>query len=262
MARRSIGRSAPERAYDETVRRLLSLLLAGCATAAPPAPIQAPLEIPPLAARPPEPDGLHFAEGAAPPAGCFARSRRTGAVACVTGHFHPHGDGERRLSILENEDAPTAPLDLALAGGAALAEPSRKALNERLGEGEYVALTGRPVRMTVGPPHVFGSFRVALERRTSHEHTGVPTSDLVLDVTRNALPREERPPDPWGDPDEMTKGPSILFNNILSDVVCDVAAVDVRELDTRTILVERECRVGDEIYLAATLCNDALGRCD
>ena len=213
---------------------------------APAAEIHAPLAIPPLGPPPAEPEGLRFAAGAAPPAGCFARSLRTGALACVTGHFHPHGDGERRLDILSNDDEPTAPIDLE--GGPVLAEASRAKLNTLLRAGEFVPLTSHRSRQNVGPSQRFGPFHVQLQRSSYSDDADTGTvvrTDLVLDVTADADPE-----------------PEVLFHNTLRDVACDVATVDLRELDPRTILLERECQIGDEIYLTAALCNGALGRCD
>lgn len=219
-----------------------------------------------MASAPPaDPNAVRFADGAAPPSGCFGISRRTGTVACLVGQYALEGAaGERRVTLLSSSDAalPDLPVQVQVSTGVVRLEPqSRRVLDALMREGDFVAL-GAPVVVPVDSPQAFGGLVVELTAGTLDAQGGSWTSrpgagDLKVIVRSEAreAERSERAPDE-----------SILLENTLSSVTCLAPSLAVRVLEPGVVLLERECRLdeggGPEVVAGAWLCSSEQARCD
>lgn len=232
-------------------------MLVACASVArPPALTSAPLFIPPLKKGVVRDDAVavRFAEGAPPPSGCFAVSRRTGAIACLVGHHRVGSQlGERYLTVLSSRDdsPPNAMVHVRLSDGGPQLEPdSRRMLDALMLEGDYVALTPA-VTLPPDAPRTFGKLTVELRREE------IRTVPQIWDVA--VVVRAET--------DDADAGsPEPLLVNTLTAVTCAEPTVSVRELSPALLLVERECRADEdgetEVMLGAWLCDSARARCE
>lgn len=218
----------------------------------------APLFVPKLEA------GVHtdprvrsFREDAAPPSGCFARSRRSGAVACMLGQYRLGADtGERYLALLAPGDVAATATNVGVVrtvDGLRLDDRSRRRLDALMAEGEFVTLAP-PVVLPPDTPRVFGALTIELHRE---ELSAAPVSLSDLSV----VVRPESA-------DAGDAGPSAgaLLVNTLTAVACIDPSLSVRMLEPSLVLVERECRIDEgtdtEITLGAWLCDSERARCD
>ncbi len=245
---------------------LISLGLAACSRAGRPvASAPPPLFVPPLA-RPTvtaDPLEVRFAEGAAPPAGCFAISRRTGAVACVLGQFGvATGSGERRLVLLQSSDevVPDIPVRVQVTDGAVkLERQTRQTLDTLMRDGDFVAL-GAPVPVPLDAPRSFGGITVELRTASTALSEELPPNAAVFDL-EVIVQVDGRPPEH----EEESKG-ELLLENTLTSVACLSPNLTVRVLEPKVVLIERECRLEDgrepELLLGAWLCDSERARCD
>ena len=148
-------------------RTVLALALAACAPAAHPRAASAPptLYVPPLTTPASRPDSLEvrFGDDAAPPLGCFAVSRRTGAVACLVGQYGLQSEsGERRLTVLLNTDdgVPDVLMHVrATTRGLELEPQSRHTLDAIMREGDFVKLSA-PTFVPLDSPRSFGGLTI------------------------------------------------------------------------------------------------------
>ena len=243
------------------VSLVLAFLLAACSRRARPiaAPPQ-PLYVPPLVAPRPSKDPLavRFAEGSAAPSGCFALSRRTGAVACVLGQYGATtGSGERHLALLQSsEDAmPDIPIRVqATDSGVKLERQSQQTLDAIMREGDFIALDA-PVFVPLDSPRSFAGLRVELRRASTSLAEELPPGALVYDLKVIVRPdglTEEKPED-------------VLLENTLTSVACHAPSLAVRVLEPTVVLLERECLLDagePEVLVAAWLCDSERVRCD
>jgi hypothetical protein len=247
-------------------RTVLALALGACAPRAghPRAPKPAPLEVPPLT-RPDaqeDPLAVRFPEGSAPPSGCFARSRRTGAIACLVGHFGAGAEGDRRLTILSTSDdaTPDVPVRVRVAGGKTeLDLASQRTLDSLMHDGEYMAL-GAPLLVPPESPRSFGNLIVELRRVES------PSDEAIAAMLRSpadlkVIVRASTPPSDASPPTDRT---DVLLENTLASVACSSPNLAVRVLEPNLVLVERECRLEEEaeVVVGAWLCDSERARCD
>ncbi len=241
---------------------LLAILLAACSrTARPVATAPEPLFIPPLARRtgPADPLSVRFGEGAAAPSGCFAVSRRTGAVACVLGQYAVASDaGGRHLSLLQSSDegVPDVPVRVQKAqGGVKLESDSQRTLDALMREGDFVAL-GAPVMLSLDAPRSFGGLTVELRRGPTLLVEGLSPSAQLFDV--EVIVRLEGRGE--------ANAEDVLLANTLTSVACRAPSLAVRVLEPTIVLLERECRLDDvgepEVLVAAWLCDSERARCD
>ncbi|MBX3207491.1 MAG: hypothetical protein KF764_20755 [Labilithrix sp.] len=244
------------------------LALAGCAPAARPAEGPPALYVPPLRtpASQTGPLPVRFAEGAAPPSGCFGVSRRTGAIACLVGQYAlASAAGERRVTVLANSDqaVPDLPVRVRTSPHGVELEPaSRRALDALMLEGDFVAL-GTPDVVPVESTRALGGLVVELRRVGLTPEDGLPprparASDLRVVVRVDA-------PDADGSGREADTTTAI-FENTLSSVTCTAPSLTVRVLEPTVVLLERECRLDEggepEVVAGAWLCNSEHARCD
>jgi hypothetical protein len=245
---------------------VLGVVLAACV---PPAvvrtPAAAPLDVPPLK-QPAHQDvsnTVRFPEGAPPPFGCFAMSRRTGAVACVVGHYGATSDGgERRLTVLSSsEDAtPDVPVRVhAVAGKLQLEQDSQRTLDTLMRNGDFIALGSASI-VPPETPRSVGGLTIELRRiETTYGAVGSTPStllDLKVTVRIELLPSLSPP--------GSAETTDVLFENTLSSVTCVAPSLSVRVLETNAVLIERECRLEEEaeVVVGAWLCDSARARCD
>ena len=244
---------------------LSAIVIAGCMPARPQAPSlsSASLYIPKLKKRPTSQDPLavRFSEGVGPPTGCFALSRRTGAIACVLGHFRVGSDwGERHLSILSNGDEATPDVPLLVQrtdDGLKLEPQSRQLLNGVMRDGDFIIMPA-PVSLPTDTPRTFGKLTIELHREEIAMST-VTAWDLKVVVRA----------EPQGDDGEPghEAAADVLFTNTLTALAaCVDPSLSIRMLEPTIVLVERECRVEDgadaEVTLSAWLCDSDRSRCD
>jgi len=238
------------------------LALAACSPAARPvSSASPPLFVPPLAgpAVATDPRAVRFAEDATPPEGCFAISRRTGAVACLLGQFGVRTEtGERHLSLLQSSDdvAPDIPIRVhASSGGLRLDDHSRKTLDAIMRDGDFITL-GTPVAVPLDSPRSFGGITVELRRASTALSEELPPDAAIFDlqVVVHADARAEEAKD------------EVLLQNTLTSVACLSPSLSVRVLEPGVVLIERECRLDDgrapELLLGAWLCDSERARCD
>lgn len=244
------------------VRKFLSVLVvAACSPSLRPVRhTSAPIFVPPLA-RPTAPNdalAVRFAEGAAAPSGCFAISRRTGAVACVLGHYGlTTASGERHLTLLQSSDEsmPDIPVRVeATDTGMKLERQSRSTLDAIMREGDFIAL-GPPINVPLESSRAFGHFNIELRRASTSLSEELPPGAGIFDL-KVVVRVDERT-------EEST---DVLFENTLTSVACLAPNLAVRLLEPSVMVIERECRLDDavqpEIVLAAWLCNSDRARCD
>ena len=212
----------------------------------------ATLTIPPIVATPREP--LVLAEGAPVPHGCFARSAQGDAVACVVGQWDT-GAAPVKLVVFRSDASSLAPIELT----GPLTGSMRDAVNEVLRSGDFGPFEDPPVRLGVGAERWFHRLQVRLEERARREDPLDLRTTVRIDAPAPSTPP---PPVPSGDPEPIETPSPVLWANSLADVDCESASVSVRELSVRALLVERECRSGSSLYLAATVCNADLAQCD
>ncbi|MDF2696672.1 MAG: hypothetical protein K0S65_5055 [Labilithrix sp.] len=230
------------------------------------APAAPPLDVPPLKqpAAQDTSNAVRFPDGAAPPFGCFATSRRTGAVACVVGHYGATSDsGERRLTVLSSsEDAtPDIPVRVhAVAGRLQLEQDSQRTLDTIMRNGDFIALGSASI-VPPESPRSFGGLTVELRRleSTSYGSSGtIPSTyvDLKVIVRTELLPSIS--------PSDSAEKTDVLFENTLSSVTCVAPSLSVRVLEANSVLIERECRLEQEaeVVVGAWLCDSARARCD
>jgi hypothetical protein len=197
---------------------------------------------------------VRFREGAAPPSGCFALSRRSGAVACLVGHHRVGSQfGERYLTVLSSRDdaPPNVPVHIRPSdAGPLLESESQRMLDELMVQGDYVALTP-PLTLPPDGPRTFGKLTVELRRE---EIRSVPP---IWDVAVAVRPETD-------DIDAGSADP--LLVNTLTAVTCAEPTISLRELSPSLLLVERECRADEdgetEVMLAAWLCDSERSRCE
>ena len=238
------------------------LALGACSPAGRPvASAPSPLFVPPLTRPtvPTDPLAVRFAEGAAPPSGCFAVSRRTGAVACALGQFGERSDsGQRHLSLLQSseEAVPDLPLRVQATGSGLRLEPqSRLTLDSIMREGDFVAL-GAPLAVPLESPRSFGGMTVELRRASTALSEELPPNIGVFDleVIVQVDARAEEPKS------------EVLLQNTLTSVACLSPSLTVRVLEPRVVLIERECRLEDggvpELLVGAWLCDSERARCE
>lgn len=212
------------------------------------------LTIPPIAATPRE--ALVLPEGAPIPHGCFARSAQGDSIACVVGQYRADSEDPVKLVVFRSDATSLAPIELA---GPTLDETARAAVNTVLRGGDFGPLDDAPVRLRAGEEKWFHRLQVKLEERARRDDPLALRTTVKIDAPPPPTPP---PPDPHGDPVDVETPSAVLWMNSLADVECELASVAVRELSVRTLLVERECRSGSLVYLAATLCNADLAQCD
>ena len=242
------------------------LALAACSRGARPlASAPPPLFVPPLAGPTIATDPLEvrFADGAAAPAGCFAISRRTGAVACVLGQFGAMtGSGERHLVLLQSSDevTPDIPVRVQMTDGVLkLERQTRQTLDTIMRDGDFVAL-GAPVSVPLDAPRSFGGITVELRTASTSLSEELPPNAGVFDL--NVIVHADgRAPEH----EEQNKD-EVLLENTLTSVACLSPSLTVRVLEPKVVLIERECRLDDgrepELLLAAWLCDSERARCD
>ena len=225
-----------------------------------------PLHVPPLRtpASPWDPRVVRFAEGSAPPYGCFAQSRRTGAVACVVGkHGIASEAGERRLSLLMNSDDGVADVLLRVQPsgvGLKLEATAQRALDALMRDGDFVAL-GPATTIEPNAARAFGKLTVELTRVESALYEAVSSEDLdgigIKLVVRSHEPVDDAAPAGRTD---------VLLENTLTAIACKGPKLAVRVLEPSVVLLERECRIDDgaepEVILGAWLCDSERMRCD
>lgn len=251
------------------VRRMTMLhvlVLAGCSPGARSASAPAPLFVPPLSGPTvaADPVAVRFAEGAAPPSGCFAVSRRTGAVACALGQFGVGTTrGERYLSLLQSSDEalPFVPIRVQAAeGGLKLERQSQRTLDAIMREGDYIAL-GAPVAVPLESPRTFGELTVELRRASNSLSEELPPGAGIFDL-KVIVQVDGRPEQNEG---VVEKG-DVLLENTLTSVACLSPSLTVRVLEPKVVLIERECRLDDlaepEVVVGAWLCDSERARCD
>lgn len=244
---------------------LMVVLLPACVPAAtnrPPSLTSASLYIPrlPKQTPPTDPFVVRFDEGAAPPTGCFALSRRTGAVACVLGHYRIRTDwGERHLSVLSNGDESLPDVAVLVQhtdAGLKLEPQSQRMLDTVMRAGDYITIPA-PVTLPHDTPRTFGRLTIELRRE---EINMTPISAWELKV----LVRRE----PLGADAESDEGATdvLLANTMTATVACVDPSLSIRMLEPTIVLIERECRFDDdgdtEVTLSAWLCDSDRSRCD
>jgi len=249
-----------------TTLGLAMLSLPGCSPAARrPSDAAAPFVIPPLRRTAPAIDSraVRFLDGALAPSGCFARSRRTGAVACLVGQYSLGSEeGERRLSLLSPSDEGVPDVLVRVqtgSEGVRLAPYSQRALDALMREDDFVAL-GPAEIVPPDSPRVFGGLTVEL-RFTGGDPPGEASAtagqsgDLKV-VVRDARDAEAPPAD----------GTDVLLENTLASVTCVDPRLAVRLLEPAVVLIERECLLQEgrspEIVSGAWLCDGGRARCD
>ncbi|MBX3217620.1 MAG: hypothetical protein KF850_36650 [Labilithrix sp.] len=252
-------------------RRLAAVLvaasLAGCGAPAARSPADGSLYVPPLTAPAPpaDPGVVRFADGAAPPSGCFAISRRTGAVACLVGQYALEAaSGERRVTFLSSADAmaPDIPVQVHVSTGSVkLAPQSQRALDTLMREGDFIAL-GAPVVVPVDSPQTFAGLVVELNAVA----LGAPDGSWINRAGAGDLKVVVR--SETSDAERAARAPdqSPLLENTLSSVTCLAPSLAVRVLEHGVVLLERECRLdeggGPEIVAGAWLCSSERARCE
>ena len=252
-------------------RTVLALALAACAPAARPPAASAPptLYVPPLktTASPPDSLEVRFGDDAAAPVGCFAVSRRTGAVACIVGQYGLASEsGERRLTVLVNTDdgVPDVLMRVrATARGVELEPQSRQTLDTIMRDGDFVRLAA-PTFVPTDAPRSFGGLTVELRREALPLPDGTPvspdaSSDLKVIVRSDALTTKDAA-------EQRLDMTDVLFENTLTSVACAAPSLSVRLLGPTVVLLERECRLegmGEpEVVSGAWLCDSERARCD
>ena len=238
-----------------------ALAVAACSPSARPTSSTPPLLVPRLVQSTVQagPPAVRFPEGAAPPSGCFAISRRTGAVACLLGQYGLHTEaGERRLSLLQNSDegVPDVPVRVkATVGGLELESHSRQMLDAIMREGDFVAL-GAPVSVPLDSPRSFGGMTIELRRASTSLSEELPPDARIYDLEVVV----------HADTNELDATDEVLLENTLTSVACLSPSLFVRVLEPRQVLIERECRLDEsgepELLVGAWLCDSDRARCD
>jgi hypothetical protein len=240
-------------------------VLAGCAPALRPTSRPAPpLFIPPLRKAPlsTDPLAVRFTEGAASPSGCFAISRRTGAVACLLGHYRAGSDwGERHLVVLSNSEEMVPEVTVLVQrtdSGVKLEPQSQRMLDALMRDGDFIGV-GAPVTLPPNTPRSFGGLTIEL-RREEIFLSSMSMSDIKVVV------RVEPRDGDGGAPSDQGENSDVLFANTLTTTACSEPSLSIRLLEPTIVLIERECRVDDggdtEVTSSAWLCDSDRSRCD